>query len=73
MRGLDKIGSRRELPMTAMEFDLKGRENEGRMRVNLKRVGAGSDLPIENRVQALQQTVAELLTALQKANIKTDV
>ena len=59
--------------MTAMEFDLKGRENEGRMRVNLKRVGAGSDLPIENRVQALQQTVAELLTALQKANIKTDV
>jgi hypothetical protein len=59
--------------MVAMEFDMKGRENEAKMRDNLKRVGAGSDLPIENRVQALQQTVAELLTALQKAGIKTEV
>ncbi len=59
--------------MAAMEFDLKGRENEEKMKTNLTRVGAGNDLPIEKRVQALQQTVAELLTALQKAGIKTEV
>jgi hypothetical protein len=59
--------------MAALEFDLKGRENEAKMGANLKRVGAGNDLPIERRVQALQQTVAELLTALQKAGIKTEV
>ena len=59
--------------MTAMTFDLKGRENEARMKTNLKRVGAGNDLPIDNRVQALQQTVAELLTALEKAGVKTEV
>jgi hypothetical protein len=43
------------------------------MRQNLRRVGAMNDAPIEARVQALQQTVAELLTALEKAGIKTEV
>ncbi len=55
--------------MTAFGFDDK---NDPEMKENLKRVGAGSDLTLETRVQALQQVVAELLTALQKAGIKTN-
>jgi hypothetical protein len=56
--------------MTVFEFDTK---NEPLMRENLKKVGAADDLSIERRVQALQQKVAELLTALQKAGIKTEI
>jgi hypothetical protein len=41
------------------------------MKKNLKAVGAADDLPIETRVGILQQQLAELLTALQKAEIKT--
>ena len=60
--------------MAAMEFELKGApEDIARTEENLKKVGVGYDLPLERRVQALQRTVAELLTALQKAGIKTDV
>jgi len=43
------------------------------MKKNLIRVGAGNDLTYEARVQALQQVVAELLTALQKAGHKTNL
>lgn len=43
------------------------------MKDNLKKVGAADDLSVERRVQILQQKVAELLTALQKAGIKTEV
>jgi hypothetical protein len=56
--------------MTVFEFDAK---NEPLMRENLKRVGAADDLSVEHRVQILQQKMAELLTALQKAGIKTDI
>lgn len=56
--------------MTVFEFDLR---NEPLMKENLKKVGAGDDLPVERRVQILQQRVAELLTALQKAGIKTEL
>jgi hypothetical protein len=55
--------------MTAFVFDTK---NDPIIRENLKRVGADSDLKVEARVQALQQAVAELLTALEKAGIKTN-
>lgn len=54
--------------MTVMVFDDK---NDPILRQNLKAVGAGSDLPIEARVQILQQKLAELLTALEKAGIAT--
>lgn len=58
--------------MTVFNFDLKGtQEEKAMMKDNLKRVGAGDDLPYESRVHALQKTVAELLTALQKAGVKT--
>lgn len=43
------------------------------MRENLQKVGALRDLTVERRVQILQQTVAELLTALQNAGIKTEI
>ena len=56
--------------MTTFEFDAK---NEPLMKDNLKKVGAADDLSVERRVQILQQKVAELLTALQKAGIKTEV
>lgn len=56
--------------MTVFEFDLK---NEPLMKENLKKVGAGEDLSVERRVQILQQRVAELLTTLQKAGIKTEI
>lgn len=56
--------------MTASQFDLK---NEPLMENNLKKVGVGCDLPVERRVQMLQQKLAELLTALQKAGIKTEI
>ena len=54
--------------MAAMVFDDKGDPN---MPKNLRRVGAANDLPLENRVQVLQQQLAELITALEKAGIKT--
>jgi hypothetical protein len=54
-------------------FDLTKFSNEDRerMREGLKRVGAADDLSYEARVQALQRTVAELLAALEKADVKT--
>jgi hypothetical protein len=54
--------------MVAMVFEDKGDPN---LRKNLSRVGAANDLPIEARVQVVQQQLAELLTALEKAGIKT--
>jgi hypothetical protein len=54
--------------MVAMVFDDKGDPN---MPKNLRRVGAANDLPIETRVQVVQQQLAELVTALEKAGIKT--
>jgi hypothetical protein len=48
-------------------------KNEPLMRENLKKVGAMEDLSVERRVKMLQQKVAELLTALQKAGIKTEM
>jgi hypothetical protein len=56
--------------MAAFEFDDRG---EPLMKENLKKVGVGSDLSDEWRVRILQQRLAELLTALQKAGIKTEV
>ena len=56
--------------MTVFEFDDKG---EPLMADNLRKVGVGADLPLERRVQVLQQKLAELLTALQKAGIKTAI
>jgi len=56
--------------MVAMAFEDKGNPN---MPKNLKAVGAANDLPIEKRVQILQQKLAELLTVLQEAGIKTDL
>lgn len=56
------------------QFTLPRNEKDAElMKKNLARVGAASDLPYEARVQALQQVVAELLTALQKAGHKTDL
>jgi hypothetical protein len=56
-------------------FDLTkfSNEDQERMGKNLKRVGAADDLTYEARVQTLQKTVAELLSALEKANIKTEL
>jgi hypothetical protein len=54
--------------MVVMAFEDKGDPN---MRKNLQRVGAANDLSIEARVQVLQQQLAELITALEKAGIKT--
>ena len=54
--------------MVAYQFDDKGDPN---MPKNLKRVGAANDLQIDARVNILQQQVAELITALEKAGIKT--
>jgi hypothetical protein len=48
-------------------------EDQERLAANLKRVGAGDDLSWEARVKVLQETVAELLSALEKANIKTSL
>jgi len=56
--------------MLMMELDAKGDPN---MPKNLRAVGAGDDLPIDKRVHTLQQKVAELLSALQKAGIKTEL
>ena len=56
--------------MAVMIFDDK---NEPDMPKNLKKVGAADDLNMEQRVQVLQQQLAELLTALQKAGIRTDL
>jgi hypothetical protein len=53
-----------------MVFDDKGNPN---MPKNLKVVGAANDLSVEQRVQILQQKLAELLTVLQEAGIKTDL
>jgi hypothetical protein len=55
--------------MTVSEFDIKNEPMKG----NLKRVGAADDLPVERRVQILQQKMAEFLTTLQKAGIKTEL
>jgi hypothetical protein len=55
--------------MAVMVFDDK---NDPLLRKHLKAVGAGNDLQIETRVQVLQQKLAELLTALEKAGIKTE-
>ena len=52
------------------EFEDKG---EPLMRENLKALGAMDDLPYEKRVVVMQQRLAQLLTALQKAGINTDV
>lgn len=56
-------------------FDLTkfSSEDQVRMGKNLKRVGAADDLTYEARVQTLQKTVAELLSALEKANVKTEL
>lgn len=56
--------------MTASRFNLK---NEPLMKNNLNRVGAGDDLSVEHHVRVLHQELAELLTALQKAGIKTEI
>jgi hypothetical protein len=56
--------------MVAVLFDTKG---DPRMDANLKSLGVGDDLTVERRVQVLQQKLAELLTALQKAGIKTEI
>ena len=48
-------------------------EDQERLKVNLKRVGAGNDLTYEARVKVLQETVAELLSALEKAGVKTSL
>ncbi len=56
--------------MGVLEFDDKG---DPRMGDNLKKVGVTGDLSVERRVQILQQKVAELLTALQNAGIKTEL
>ena len=58
------------MPQFTLPLDQKDAEI---MRKNLIRVGAGNDLTYEARVQALQQAVAELLTALEKAGHKTKV
>lgn len=55
--------------MAVLEFDDKG---DPVLRKNLDAVGVGRNLLVERRVQLLQQKVAELLTALQKAGIKTE-
>ena len=55
--------------MAVMEFDDKGNPDVAK---NLHALGVGSDLSIEKRVQILQQKLAELITALQKAGIKTE-
>ena len=55
--------------MVAFVFDDKGDPN---MKKNLKAVGAGDDFGMEKRVEVIQQKFAELLTALQKAGIKTE-
>jgi hypothetical protein len=52
------------------EFEDKG---EPLMRKNLKAVGAMDDLSYQQRVVIMQQRLAELLTALEKAGIKTDI
>ena len=54
--------------MVVWMFDASGDPN---MPKNLKRVGAADDLALEARVQILQQQLAELLTVLEKAGIKT--
>jgi hypothetical protein len=46
-------------------------EDQERMKKNLTRVGAAQDLSYEARVTVLQETVAELLSALEKAGVKT--
>jgi hypothetical protein len=56
--------------MVAFVFEDKGDPN---MPKNLKAVGAADDLPLERRVQILQQKLAELLTVLQEAGIKTEL
>ena len=48
-------------------------EDQERLKRNLKRVGAADDLQSEARVKVLQETVAELLSALDKAGIKTSL
>lgn len=48
-------------------------EDQDRIRKSLKRVGAADDLKYEARVTILQQTSAELLSALEKAGIKTSL
>ena len=55
--------------MSVMEFDEKG---DPELRKNLHVLGVGSDFSLERRVQILQQKLAELITALQKAGIKTE-
>jgi hypothetical protein len=55
--------------MVGLEFDDKG---DPALRKNLEALGVGRDLPVERRVQLLQQKLAELLTALRKAGIKTE-
>ncbi len=56
--------------MSVFDFDTK---NEPLMEQNLKKVGVGGDLSVDRRVQILQQKMAELLTALQQAGIKTEI
>jgi hypothetical protein len=55
--------------MAVMEFDEKG---DPELRKNLHALGVGNDFSVEKRVQILQQRLAELITALEKAGIKTD-
>ena len=56
--------------MAVLEFDDKG---EPLMAENLRKLGVGADLSLERRVKILQQKLAELLTALQKAGVQTAI
>jgi hypothetical protein len=55
--------------MAVMEFDDKSNPELAK---NLRVLGVGNDFTVERRVQLLQQKLAELITALQKAGIKTE-
>lgn len=62
--------SKEGVTMSVFKFEDR---NEPLMRENLKKIGAMDNLSVERRVQMLQQKVAELLTASQKAGIKTEI
>jgi hypothetical protein len=55
--------------MAVMEFDDKGKPEVAK---HLRALGVGSNLSVEKRVEIMQQRIAELIAALQKAGIKTE-
>jgi hypothetical protein len=73
MRQAIPIYHNRRTTMPVFDLNKYSREDQDRMQKNLKRVGAADDLKYEARVIALQQTVAELLSALEKAGVKTEL